>query len=343
MGLKNNHKKTLVYQPLLYGTLKLKTTYYKGERMKTVYLLLSVCAFIVHVHAYEQCGITGFGVPFHEGMSNFEWYRPYWTQSDAAWKLAYNLYTDYIVNDCVYQAVPRIPKIIHQIWVGSPLPDKYLPLIASWQKYHPDWAYILWTDDDIAGLNLINSDQYEASTNYGQKADIARYEILYRFGGLYVDIDFECLRSFDIFNHCCDYYTGVAYAGRLCTFNGLIGAAAGHPIVKGCIDTLDITTHYEGSPEHNILFTTGPFHQARNFVAHAQDAESGRAVAFPVNYFYPWPFSKKEDTHALNKWYHPETFAIHYWHAGWRQDKGTAAHTVTAHLTPLCESVYANF
>lgn len=287
--------------------------------MNRYWFMLCAITWAHQQYAYERFDVQGIGVPFHAGMSNFEWYRPYWTESNHDWKLAYNQYTEYIINNCSYQTEPRIPKIIHQIWIGSPLPDKYIPLIESWRRYHPDWTVLLWNDADIEALNLVNKDQYNTSTNYGQKADIARYEILYRFGGVYVDIDFECLRSFDIFNHCCDYYTGVAYAGRFCVFNGLIGAAAGNPIIKACIDTLDITTYYEGTSEHNILFTSGPFHQARNFVAHAK--ESGRAVAFPVNYFYPWPFSKKEDLANIEKWYRPETFAIHYWHAGWRHDK----------------------
>lgn len=277
-------------------------------------LLLMVMSLSMLCNAYHE---PGFGVSFHEGMSNFEWYRALWTKTDPGWKLAYDLYTHYIITDLQYQKDPRIPKIIHQIWIGSQLPEKYIPLILSWQKHHPDWVYILWTDDDIAQLNLVNQDQYDASTNYGQKADIARYEILYRFGGVYIDIDFECLRPLDVFHHCCDYYTGIGYAGRFSTFNGLIGAAPENVIIKACIDTLDINAYYEGSEEHNILFTSGPFHQARCFLAHAHEA--GRAVAFPVNYFYPWPFSKKEDVKNIEKWFKSETYAVHYWHCGWRE------------------------
>ncbi len=261
----------------------------------------------------------GFGVPFSQGMSNFEWYRDSWTRTNQGWALAADLYNKYIINDLNYSILPRIPKVIHQIWIGSPLPDRYLPLIASWKEAHPDWQYILWDDSMIEALDLVNKDQYKESKNWGQKADIARYEILYRFGGVYVDIDFECLRPLDVFSHVCDYYTGVAYSGRFSTFNGLIGSAPGNPIVKECIDTLDINTYYEGTAEHNILFTSGPFHQTRCFVAKA--VKAGRAVAFPVNYFYPWPFSKKDDNENLSRWFRPETFAIHYWHAGWREEK----------------------
>ena len=286
---------------------------------------------------------AGFGVSFNLGMSNFEWYRNSWTKTDPDWHLASDLYDQYIVNDLEYSPTPRIPKIIHQIWIGSPLPDKYIPLINSWKLNHPDWEYILWDDVMIDALGLINKDQYDTSTNYGQKADIARYEILYRVGGVYVDIDFECLRPMDIFHHVCDYYTGVAYSGRFSTFNGLIGSTPGNPILKECIDTLDITKYYEGSPEHNILFTSGPFHQTRCYLAKA--GEAGRAVAFPVNYFYPWPNAKKDDNENLARWFKPETFAIHYWHASWREQKATQVRywpfsTDECWESPFCEYEY---
>jgi len=70
---------------------------------------------------------------------------------------------------------------------------------------------------------------------YGAKSDIARYEILYRIGGLYIDTDFECLKPFDIFNHCCDFYSGVAFDENVVLFIGLIGAAPGHPVLGTCI------------------------------------------------------------------------------------------------------------
>lgn len=285
---------------------------YQGVICISLLLLTSV--------SYSDSRIPeGFGVPFSQGMSNFEWYRDKWTHTEPGWALAAELYTQYIIKDLQYSETPRIPKIIHQIWIGSPLPDKYLPLIASWQEHHPDWEYILWDDAMIEAFGLVNKEQYDRSTNWGQKADIARYEILYRLGGVYVDIDFECLRPFDIFHHVCDYYTGAAYSGRFSTFNGLIGAAPENPIVKECIDSLNIDAYYEGTPEHNILFSTGPFHQTRCYMSKAREA--GRAVAFPVNYFYPWPFSKKNDNEYLSRWFKPETFAIHYWHAGWREEK----------------------
>ena len=84
-----------------------------------------------------------------------------------------------------------IPKIIHQIWLGpNKKPDIWMD---SWkinycQKY-PDWEYKLWTEKDILDLNLRNKIHYDNETFYNAKSDIARYEILYQYGGVFIDAD----------------------------------------------------------------------------------------------------------------------------------------------------------
>ena len=117
---------------------------------------------------------------------------------------------------------PHVPLIIHHIWLGSALPAHYAQLRDSWRKHNPEWIFVLWTDTsanyeqglsvsatdfehwipcaaagqqfvvDVASLPFQNKVFYEATRNYGERADILRYEILYRFGGLYVDTDCEC-------------------------------------------------------------------------------------------------------------------------------------------------------
>src|SRR6266436_7942477 len=96
----------------------------------------------------------------------------------------------------------KIPKIIHQIWLGSELPEEFIALQQSWIEYHlgRDWLYKLWTDEDVANMELYNKAFYDATDNYGIKSDILRWEILYNFGGVYIDMDFECLRALDQFN-----------------------------------------------------------------------------------------------------------------------------------------------
>ena len=109
-----------------------------------------------------------------------------------------------------YQREPilALPKTIHFIWIGSPLPDKYRANVVSYVRHNPTFAIHLWTDRETAPVDgvtvqpitetvRIASDLYYAEHNMGAKADIARYEIVHREGGIYCDIDSVALRPFD--------------------------------------------------------------------------------------------------------------------------------------------------
>jgi inositol phosphorylceramide mannosyltransferase catalytic subunit len=95
----------------------------------------------------------------------------------------------------------HIPKIIHQTWKTNSIPSKCKAWSSSWKKFHPDYEYKLWTDKD--NRELIKKHYPKFLTiydNYSKgvyRADIARYIIIYHYGGLYVDLDFECLKNMD--------------------------------------------------------------------------------------------------------------------------------------------------
>ena len=86
-------------------------------------------------------------------------------------------------------------KIIHQIWLGNKSPPKWC--MDSWKdeyiKYNSDWKYILWTDKEANELNMINKEHYKSEKNVRGKADILRYEILYQYGGIFIDADSLCI------------------------------------------------------------------------------------------------------------------------------------------------------
>ena len=50
---------------------------------------------------------------------------------------------------------------------------------------------------DNYDVNIRNKYIFENETNMGCKADIIRYEIVYQYGGIYVDIDSVCITGFD--------------------------------------------------------------------------------------------------------------------------------------------------
>jgi mannosyltransferase OCH1-like enzyme len=55
--------------------------------------------------------------------------------------------------------------------------------------------YRLWQDGDAQALSMINRSALDAATTMAQKADILRLEILYQFGGIYLDTDVEPVKS----------------------------------------------------------------------------------------------------------------------------------------------------
>lgn len=96
-----------------------------------------------------------------------------------------------------------IPKIIHQTWKDHNIPhDIYKKKwIDSWRIYHPDWEYKFWTDEDLRDLIEKHYpwflDIYDAYEYNICRVDAARPFILKKYGGMYVDLDFECLKNFD--------------------------------------------------------------------------------------------------------------------------------------------------
>src|SRR5450759_397044 len=88
-----------------------------------------------------------------------------------------------------------IPQVIHQIWLGGEPPAPLSTWLDGWQKYHPQWEYQLWTDDNRP--KLTNEQAFLRAPTPAMKADLLRYELLRDHGGVYIDADFECHHTID--------------------------------------------------------------------------------------------------------------------------------------------------
>ncbi len=252
-------------------------------------------------------------VPFIDSMNTSINFQGDISMQRGDWQVIKALYDQFVVHyQDYYQEQPRIPKIIHQVWLGSPLPERYKAWQKSWQNAHPDWQYILWTDKEVQKFGLTNHEIYNASRNYGERSDIVRIEVLYRLGGLYVDTDFECLQPFDTFHHCFNFYTAVGYSSEVQLWNGLIASVPGHPILKRYIDTMGKTP---ASNAYEVFNTTGAFLYTRCFFeVIAQN--SGPIALLPVTYVYPWPNYLCAEKDG-RKYIRPESYGIHHWHRSW--------------------------
>jgi mannosyltransferase OCH1-like enzyme len=234
------------------------------------------------------------------------------------WRKVITCYNNFKLSENI-----TIPKKIHQIWLGGELPEKYRRICDSWKIYNPDWEYFLWTDSDIEKLEFGTKSIFNSIVNLGMKSDLVRIEILKIFGGLYADIDFECVKSFDDLNKL-SFYTGLVYGHNVEVANGLIGSVPNHPILIDYLNNLDYKNGKETSED--IFNTTGPYYFTKVFLRNISlDTED--IVAFPTIYFYPFHNSyipekrlmgfDKSDLELTEKFFTSDTYATHWWHAGW--------------------------
>ena len=94
-----------------------------------------------------------------------------------------------------------IPHTIHQVWSTEYVPQSMVDWIQSWPRRHPDWRYVFWTREHILTLIRITIPDfktvYETQKTNLHKSDLTKFLILYKYGGLYADLEMECLRPVD--------------------------------------------------------------------------------------------------------------------------------------------------
>jgi len=205
---------------------------------------------------------------------------------------------------------PIIPKIIHQVWLGGSFPEKYCAWAESWQKMHPDWEYKLWTDESILALEIHNKDAFDKAPDFAAKVDVLKYEILYQFGGLYVDVDFECLRPFDGLHHRYNFYSGISNEKTFAIALGLLASVPKHPILHHCIHSLSPNKFLPGG-------RMGPLYFTQKFFEAVQGCDTDGVLILPCSYLYPLPFPRPRNVSAWEKYIKPESLAVHYWEKNW--------------------------
>lgn len=212
----------------------------------------------------------------------------------------------------------KIPKVIHQIHLGNkPLSNQELKWQKTWKTYNPDWEFILWDDERLKSIDIINQDYLDDCDNYSMKSDILRFDILYQFGGLYIDTDFECLKPIDpLFNDkdfivCRQNPNGPSVCGAF------FAATEHNSLVRKLV---------EGIPQRSIthkgkhcVAKYGP-----TYITDVIDENYGQefkySKAFEPRYVYPFMWNKKHSTKDdLNKIY-PQAYAAHWWNISWNND-----------------------
>ncbi len=196
------------------------------------------------------------------------------------------------------QEEPKIPKVIHQIWIGDrEMPQTYKDYRKSWITHHPDWEIKLWTNKEVKEYKF--SDKYlnelcSKELTIGEMVDILRYDILYTLGGLYVDCDCFCLKPHDVLHHCYDFYAGIfppffsSAKSAINISNGMIGSKKNHPIfpilTKFLYDNWD---NVKGSEDDVYTTLKHTFTCLTEPVIEGAGRDNNVDIVLPTGYFFP--------------------------------------------------------
>jgi mannosyltransferase OCH1-like enzyme len=241
--------------------------------------------------------------------------------SNPIWKKLEDNFNKYYVEN---KDEVNIPRKIHQVWLGSEYPDKYKRLRDTWLDKNPDWEYRLWTDMDVENFGLENIDKFHSINNLGCKSDIFRYEILYKYGGLYIDTDFECLKSFNDLTYL-DFFSGTGHVEEPETFNGLIACRPQHPLIRKLIDDLKVvqTNNFD-----QIMSLTGPKYFSQKVFEYFQKNPEDKLIVFPTAFFYAFPavyrhLVRNDNPYSrglINQYISPnKSYCVHLWYTSWQK------------------------
>ena len=202
------------------------------------------------------------------------------------------------------------------MWFGSnPMPRICGECIESWHKVLPsDWSFQFWNEDnyDVETKNNFVLQAYR-SGNYAFVSDYARWDILHRQGGVYVDTDVFLLKDITpLLQH-------KAFGGR----NSLGLFASG--LILGAEPNLPIFAEMKAEyNKRNFLTKDGKPTYVTNIMVENEllaqhnlkpDLEIAQTVAditiYPIDYFCPYNPSECKIKTTAN------TYAVHQFTSTW--------------------------
>jgi mannosyltransferase OCH1-like enzyme len=222
------------------------------------------------------------------------------------------------------------PRTIHQVWIGSALPPLMERWAKEWRRLHPGWNYRLWGARDLVAewgwdnLDLMQGAARYAPSRQGQfVSDILRLEVLFRFGGVYVDTDTQPLRTLEqlLSSERLEWRHGhvafLAWESPGWLNNGVMGATGGHPWLRALLSDLRPhveALHAQGVRTPNKL--TGPqFLTEPTLAAFLTD---GAVQPLPRDYFHPYLYTQVADwdpEKGADYWRErfPGSYCVHHW------------------------------
>lgn len=189
-----------------------------------------------------------------------------------------------------------IPKKIHYIWFGKKKKNKLIKkCIQSWSNLLPEWEIIEWNEDNYdVNSNKYMSEAYNAG-RYAFAADYARFDILYKHGGIYLDTDVELLRPIPHEFLLDEGFTGVE-SNYLVNPGLIFGCNKKNGIVKEILDEYNKTSFIINGRENlkTVVLFTSDVLARHGFTPDNTEQCINNIRIYPMEYFCCYDSDVKE-------------------------------------------------
>lgn len=223
-----------------------------------------------------------------------------------------------------------IPKIIHYCWFGGKeKPQDVLKCIESWKKYLPDYEIKEWNESNYDFTkNQYMHDAYKEK-KWAFVSDYARLDVVYKYGGIYLDTDVEVIKSFDSLlqeDLFCGFESRDPIMDKLhmqyeesVAFGLGFGAKINHPIIKEILDIYSNLSFYNSDGSLNLIAC--PYYQTivlkrHGLIPNRQTQRFNNGIAFSPEYFCPQSNITDEMLYLTGN-----TYSIHHFSASWTKGR----------------------
>lgn len=141
-----------------------------------------------------------------------------------------------------------IPQVAHRIWLDDPMPAVFDGYWERFARLHPGWTLCDWRHSgDLPWPRFRHGDLIRDAEEVFPRdpkrfaADVLRLELLWLYGGVYVDADVEPLAPWDgLLRHDCfvPWSPNRGPRGERLLSQFVLGAEPGHPFIGACLDAV---------------------------------------------------------------------------------------------------------
>jgi hypothetical protein len=213
----------------------------------------------------------------------------------------------------------KIEKKIHCFWFsGEEKPENYARCIDSWKQVCPDYEIVEWTADTYdCGKNTFVKQAYDLK-KWAFVSDYARLDVIYHYGGIYLDMDVELKKDFEPLLKTSAFFS---FGGQFSIDMGSgFGSAAHNPFIKLLLEQYDGKSFLDeaGTPMMEAylqplflkeIFIQKGLHMNGNMQLIDDMLFLPRKYYTPVDDFFLQNYAQCEDTRG-----------IHWFNAGWWGD-----------------------